>query len=456
MSAEIPSWAIAVAVLFVSIIIIFSVLFIVRRRLLKRGMIGIDHQEKNIGSSQVTLNRSLSTFTSPPESPYTFTSSRSPDEKKSYFQCSTPTLVGAPPNEKAASSPLESSVTYQTLPPPSSSFFSDKMELDSDEAQALYNAYVNGVPKSNNNIQQRAVALSTNLTKSIRRKSMANLPTSIVQFFEKSEGNDMDSFSSPRPTLQQPFDAAASPLVEIAKPTNLSRMSLAKDVEDAHSTKIMIDDDDEPPYIPFSPSSPAPLCFLEEEKEEGKIDQDAAAAARKAIQSASRKSRTRSMIIADETAQAMFALIANAEAVPTLPTNRRNSVSGLLDAVQQEPPNNNNGRRRHSVMLDNHLKEIAPPPTTPYHQNNNMATIRNMLQSSWSGNNLKESASFGSLTSVEKSGSTRYMASPLGSVNNTPDKRRPSMPATFTKRQENFSSLLASRPADPPTISKYI
>jgi hypothetical protein len=378
MGSEIPPWAIAVAILFVSIIIIFSVLFVVRRRLLKRGTIGIDHQEKNIGSSQVTLNRSLSTFTSPPESPYTFSSSRTPDEKKSYFQCSTPTLVG--PHEKVS--------VEATLPPPSSSFFSDKMELDSDEAQALYNAYVNVAPKNNGNIQQRAAALSTQLSKSIRRKSMANLPTSIVQFFEKSEDS--------KPNTLQPS------MMEMSKTTNLSSMSLADNpstmladnpstmladnsstmladsssmsIADTHSTKIMIEDEYN---IPFSPSSPAPLCFSEE---------DAAVAARKAIQSASRKSRTRSMIMADETAQAFFALIENGETVPTVP-DRRNSVGVLLD--------------------------IKPPPLSE--RPDNMSTIRKMLQSSWSGNNLKESASSGSLTSVEKPGKER----PMGSFKNT-------------------------------------
>jgi hypothetical protein len=398
MGLEIPPWAIAVAILFVSIIIIFSVLFVVRRRLLKRGTIGIDHQEKNIGSSQVTLNRSLSTFTSPPESPYTFSSSRTPDEKKSYFQCSTPTLVG--PHEKVS---IEA-----TLPPPSSSFFSDKMELDSDEAQALYNAYVNVAPKNNGNIQQRAAALSTQLGKSIRRKSMANIPTSIVQFFEKSEDS--------KPNTLQPD----SSMMEMSKATNLSSMSLANNpssmslannpstmplannpssmslannlstmplannpstmsIADTHSTKIMIEDEYN---IPFSPSSPAPLCVSEE---------DAAVAARKAIQSASRKSRTRSMIIADETAQAFFALIENGETVPTVP-DRRNSVGILLD--------------------------IKPPPLSE-RPDNNMSTIRKMLQSSWSGNNLKESASSGSLTSVEKPGKGNHLLRPMGSSNNT-------------------------------------
>jgi hypothetical protein len=92
------------------------------------------------------------------------------------------------------------------------------------------------------------------------------------------------------------------------------------------------------------------------------------------------------MIMADETAQAFFALIENGETVPTVP-DRRNSVGVLLD--------------------------IKPPPLSE--RPDNMSTIRKMLQSSWSGNNLKESASSGSLTSVEKPGKER----PMGSFKNT-------------------------------------
>jgi hypothetical protein len=52
---------------------------------------------------------------------------------------------------------------------------------------------------------------------------------------------------------------------------------------------------------------------------------------------------------------------------------------------------------------------------------NNVDTIRRMLQSSWSGNNLKESGSSNSLSSSDYMGSVgssyRPIASPLGSVN---------------------------------------
>ncbi|GAA5810091.1 hypothetical protein MFLAVUS_003510 [Mucor flavus] len=191
------------------------------------------------------------------------------------------------------------------LPPPSSSFFSDKMELDSVEANDLYASYMNVAAAQQDyvsidldekpflsnaaaNISQKAATLRTTLRQSMRRKSSSGAPkVALNQFFDNAssssslksprpESTRMSRQSSstssrfPRPSLQQasipPSPRPDSPATTgdfFVKFSNNSKKSLVVPDECNSSNKTMIDSIPPDSYfnLPLSPSTPSPLSM---------------------------------------------------------------------------------------------------------------------------------------------------------------------------------------------------
>jgi hypothetical protein len=723
-----PSWAIAIVIMVIIVTISTVVYFVFRKRIgRKRGAVGaqqddcsleksISHHspssssypaikplipynciDKNEASNtlkggQASSHHKLNndSFSTVPVSPYTCISNHIVDEKndaalKSKEQngispnATVVQLANSVKEDSASSEWTDDAAGYSKessfkinlpLPPPSTSFFSDKMELDSIEANELYQSYMNVsqqdyvsielddkpfLSSAAANIQQKAATLRSTLRQSLRRKSTSNKSNvaPLSQFFDNvshhttgnssirspakspsevgathiSRQSSTTSSRYPHPSLQAPTPSlphassprSESPIDYFGKSNNSIKKSFIRHQaeEESNSNKIMIDTIPPEPYfsLPMSPATPSPVLsvstpvipsseavvpdyastldktnlyfsdhgadseFPNDEQEAMSSDdsttpQEAASAAHKIIRSASRKSRTRSMIITDEAAQAMFTRFANSEAVPLTPAaatvakyatvrgmNRKEddtiqpspldikkwssstsnglsssspspkraitnsmimsgsaTVSGrklqqgsntdhLLAAsrrndlksatlgrkpIQQGPKSLRNlfsqvddSSSEKSLMTEDQQKassvrsslsivtarqeDVSPitaveESTSPYSSKNNtlrhkmgsnVDTIRRMLQSSWSGNNLKESGSSQSLSSSSENltigsvgSSFRPVASPLGSINprlqnqhlvslslkaqqHQPVRSRPSMPVGF-------------------------
>lgn len=190
------------------------------------------------------------------------------------------------------------------LPPPNTSFFSDKMELDSVEANNLYASYMNVAAAQQDyvsidldekpflsnaaaNIQQKAATLRTSLCQSLRRKSTSGGVPKIAlnQFFDANVSNS--SLKSPRPestrmsrqssstssrfprsSLQPtnipPSPRPDSPAVEFfGKFGNSSKKSLMSSEESNSSNKTMIENIPPESYfsLPLSPTTSSPLVM---------------------------------------------------------------------------------------------------------------------------------------------------------------------------------------------------
>ncbi|KAI8644565.1 hypothetical protein BD408DRAFT_481160 [Parasitella parasitica] len=445
--AGFPSWAIALVLIIVIAVASATVYLIFRKRIgKKRTTVGTQEGsifEKSIGSypsssaypvkplMQFNNDASVSTLknnsnttiplASAPHSPYTYASHL---EEKS----STPPLaISVPVKDDNASSVCTDEIKINLpLPPPSSSFFADKMELDSHEANDIYNSYLTQqqdyvsidlddskpfLSSAAATIQQKTATIRSTLRQSMRRKSTSNKSANVTplnHFFDNISTNTSTSSirsptkspaestrmsrqssstssrfhrstaatpSLPTTVLPPPSPRPDSPLEYFSR--NSSKKSLVRhespEEEEPNSNKIMIDTIPPESYfsLPVSPATPSPLkpgatktvtpttpsspqiitvtttantdysmvneinkYEIEETDDDSQHsneeDQDvaastdspleAASAARKIIRSASRKSRTRSMIVTDEAAHAMFSSFANGK-MPSTPTS---------------------------------------------------------------------------------------------------------------------------------------
>jgi hypothetical protein len=478
-----PSWAIAIVIILIIVSVSTIVYFIFRKRIGRRAAVGAQQNEfsleKSISThhspsssaypaikplipynytdkneanntlkdSQALSNHEINNNPSStiPASPYTCISNRAVDEKKNVSQRpqeqknaslnATVVQLSNPLKEddNASSIWTDDALAYSKqesfkinipLPPPSTSFFSDKMELDSIEANDLYQSYMNisqqdyvsielddkpFLSSAAANIQQKAATLRSTLRQSLRRKSTTGKSNAapLSQFFDNMSHNTTSSNSIrspaksssevvgttrisrqssttssrfPRPPLQMPITPSLpfppspkpdSPMDYFNKSNNSSKKSLIRhqaEEEESNSNKIMIDTIPHESYfsLSMSPTTPSPFkptstpvipsseviipdyTSVVDEINQYSTDQsiqddadseiskgvqetavltdksatpqEAASAAREIIRSASRKSRTRSMIITDEAAQAMFTSFAsNGDTMPLTP-----------------------------------------------------------------------------------------------------------------------------------------
>ncbi|RCH82689.1 hypothetical protein CU097_005475 [Rhizopus azygosporus] len=150
----------------------------------------------------------------------------------------------------------------------------------------------------------------------------------------------------------------------------------------------------------------------------------AATVARQVIRSASRKSRTRSMVITDESS--MFT-----EKVPDISTyatvrrppahfkikdkNVSQTISKATPYKDKTLPRNNQLQHLFNDASTGDLESNNSTIRNNKMPSRNVDTIRRMLQSSWSGHNLKSSESSSTLSSGISS--IRPIASPVGSIN---------------------------------------
>ncbi|KAI8373345.1 hypothetical protein BD560DRAFT_446380 [Blakeslea trispora] len=505
------------------------------------------------------------------------------------------------------------------LPPPCSSFFSDKMELNSDEANYLFEAYsqrdLSPATEERDlmsiaaaNIQSTAATIKSTLRQSLRRKkSTAARHTPIHQYFPTNLAN-MQHLSSDtsisrqlsRASSRKPLDEMSSRNTPSLTPDSLpstpnttqeyfsskaqNSFAECKSVRDMESNKIMIEDAPLADYdstasasscqshhpnsslIDLQDNAPAKATERSESSDEAENEElttpqeVASAAARKIIRSASRKSRTRSVISthvqhldsgtqgavdrqrtvyatlrdtsrkesqldqADMSKADQRLLTSSASGPITTSGKKANRIQELQRAFQDDSstrPNSHSSDRPSSLKKlgankgHKSLKSLFEPfenapcldqvspsdrltqsktdhdsfmtaplwmavddqndnakatsPTaksSPSESGNNVDTIRRMLRSSWSGNNLRQSGSNQTLSAVsdmDSIGSSYLQPSPLGSTNprlqnrhlmslsltSTVQRARPSMPIGFMSSPEgpvptaSFSSSTA-------------
>ncbi|CEP17071.1 hypothetical protein [Parasitella parasitica] len=463
--AGFPSWAIALVLIIVIAAASTTVYLIFRKRIGKRRTtVGTQEGsilEKSIGSypsssaypvkplMQINNDASVNTLknnsnttiplASAPHSPYTYASHL--EDKRSTL----PPAVSVPVKDDNASSVCTDEIKINLpLPPPSSSFFADKMELDSHEANDIYNSYLTQqqdyvsidlddskpfLSSAAATIQQKTATIRSTLRQSMRRKSTSNKSASVAplnHFFDNISTNTSTSSirsptkspaestrmsrqssstssrfhrsttaatpSLPTTALPPPSPRPDSPLEYFSR--NSSKKSLVRhespEEEEPNSNKIMIDTIPPESYfsLPISPATPSPLksgalktvtpttpssphvitvttttdtdySMVNEinkydmnEADDDDNDDDsqhsnqdadgtdspleAASAARKIIRSASRKSRTRSMIVTDEAAHAMFSSFANGK-MPSTPTSSSVSKYATVRGSSKKP-----------------------------------------------------------------------------------------------------------------------
>ncbi|KAK4509449.1 medium-chain fatty acid-CoA ligase faa2 [Mucor velutinosus] len=206
--------------------------------------------------------------------------------------------------------PLQEIKISLPLPPPSTSFFSDKMELDGDDAQDFYDMYLNSKSKQDNsfisidldmpsfysNVQQKAATIKSTLRQSLRVKQKSNR-NSVQQLFSDEQysssgksGEDAIVIvplkqDSPKVVIDMNLPAlssAPSPLPPAEAPPPPQRQDINVITQSTANPSIQLGADE-------SPITPNPNL------------QEPVRAAKRVIRSASRKTKTRSMVITDPT-----------------------------------------------------------------------------------------------------------------------------------------------------------
>ncbi|KAI8141286.1 hypothetical protein BJV82DRAFT_182042 [Fennellomyces sp. T-0311] len=276
------------------------------------------------------------------------------------------------------------------LPPPSASLFSDKMELSSEEAMELFDKYMkidnSGEEKQSfyKSVQNKTATIRSTVRQSLRRQKSTKASTPLNQLFT-NEQQQQTSYE-PAPSQSKP----PSPTPPTPPPPPSPPVAVA-----AEET------------IPHAVEEAAAAAF------EGK--DDAVYAARRVIRTASRKSKTRSMIVNEEDVMKMFGPAEQRDfrSVREKPTT--GSVRRLVrDSIVTEKSATVSAVRAHTGATAREIAEwwspednkpakvesssrMPPPPRKPGKlvdeaKPNNVDTIRRMLQAS-----MTESGSMASI-----------------------------------------------------------
>ncbi|KAI8047770.1 hypothetical protein BDF21DRAFT_433909 [Thamnidium elegans] len=332
----VPIWAIVIIVIVVVAIIII-IFFFLRRRRTRSYSVETIHQEKT--NKEIKKSESLASF-------QTLVTQQKQRSMKFEEPCITTTPLPDTPKllqqkqkqeEEETTSPHHNQKTDQAasildeseycdltpeppqeikislpLPPPSTSFFSDKMELDDDHAQDLYDKYLNMSPnttkpsefmsidfESNNsssgpsfytnattNIQQKAATIKTSLYQSLRLQQKGNRTTAQNMFAGNDNNKPKYSGDSYEYQPEKKPIQNSSTITTDSNKTIIDMRVLDLPTKPAlHHLNVtkadIITIEDESPITPY--------IHL----------QEPVRAAKRVIRTASRKTKTRSMVVND-------------------------------------------------------------------------------------------------------------------------------------------------------------
>ncbi|CEP19044.1 hypothetical protein [Parasitella parasitica] len=306
-----PIWAIVIIAIVAVVLIALSV-FCVKRRRSRSLSVDTTHKQDEKKSLQTSIaqNQKLSNPKSEASLPPTQTI------KKTTTTTTTTTTVTPQHNEKTdkvASNidesdypppePAQEIKFSLPLPPPSTSFFSDKMELGGDITQDFYDIYLSNKKKQGNdfvsidvdtpsfyaNVQQKAATIKSTLRQSMRVKQKANKNSAQQLFSDDNQTRKSGDGSSVIVPLKEDsskviIDMDPPPSLEAARPspppppTQIPEINII-----THSTTSPSVHSD----YDGSPITPNPNL------------QEPVKAAKRVIRSASKKTKTRSMAVAD-------------------------------------------------------------------------------------------------------------------------------------------------------------
>ncbi|CAO3633841.1 unnamed protein product [Cunninghamella blakesleeana] len=321
-SFQIPIWAIAIVGVVIALLLIILGYFIIRRYSSKK--------------------QTVDTFNELEKRPSTTTQSDDSTETIGSFSKVT--------NSVYKPAMIDQEKLNLPLPPPSTSLFSDKMELNSDDAMKLFEQYVQADRNNNNNnkLQQKMGTIRSTLKQSLRRQKSKSRKPDVNQMFDQSNSSITNTSQQKRSstdlprtsistmsqhtstTLQNsvPYLSSSSQLQSHPFDTKLmkSSNSLNDDNDHHHHDKSILpnnsnnDHTNDPltisvsspltpspsPPVPSTPSPPLPALINPSEKDITDSDPNPINAARRAIRSASRKSKTRSTILNEDDVFKMF------------------------------------------------------------------------------------------------------------------------------------------------------
>ncbi|KAI8083121.1 uncharacterized protein BX664DRAFT_388218 [Halteromyces radiatus] len=379
-SLDLPIWALVVMAVVVGLLIVLLFYFVLRRYLSKRRTVDtIDQLEKHTSTNT--------------ESTVTMES------------------LNKPTNQVYKPAMIDQEKMTLPFPPPSTSLFSDKMELNSDDAMQLFERYMQtertkggfttldlDMPQLVNTVQQKVGTIKSTLRQSIRRQKSKSRAAPVHQMFDSPSRPSTDL---PRPSLSEisrhtassSIPSSSSPTPPYKNPTVSPTLALKNE-----HNNIVLDQDkelqaleydrminNESPLSSSSPSasspSPSPSAAPEssitntndEDNNNNHSDGSAIHAARRVIRSASRKSKTRSMLVNDEAVLKMF----NQEVMEANGNNRqqdlrRASIKSGYTTVSGRSTNANSTRyltndilgRRASTLGKSYQKKSTTATTT--------------------------------------------------------------------------------------------
>ncbi|GAA5802472.1 hypothetical protein HPULCUR_007937 [Helicostylum pulchrum] len=330
----VPIWAIVIIVIVVVAIVITIFFFLRRQRTRSSSSVQTIHQEKP--TKEIKKSESLASF-------QTLVTQQKQRSMKFEEPCITTTPLPATPKqhqkreEEETTSPRHNQKTDQAasiideseycnftpeppqeikislpLPPPSTSFFSDKMELDGDHAQDLYDKYLNMSTTNTNtsnkpsefmsidfesnsgpsfytnataNIQQKAATIKTSLYQSLRLQQKGNRTAAQNMFADNDKpkySGDSYEYQPEKKLIQNSstITTDSNKTIIDMRVLDLPKKPTLHHLNVTNTDSITIEDES-----PITPN-----VHL----------QEPVRAAKRVIRTASRKTKTRSMMVVDD------------------------------------------------------------------------------------------------------------------------------------------------------------
>ncbi|KAI9496207.1 hypothetical protein BDB00DRAFT_893438 [Zychaea mexicana] len=281
------------------------------------------------------------------------------------------------------------------LPPPSTSLFSDKMELSSEEAMELFDKYMNidskeaEKPGFYSSMQRKAGTIRSTVRQSLRREKSNKSSTPLNQLFTADQQQQQQQQQSyhyqPPPTPSSATSAEARSIAASASPLpSLPQTPVHTKTPSPTATpagKQRQEEEEQQQQLDFNDVDEVTIPPVVEEAaaaayNDGKNNNASMRAARRVIRTASRKSKTRSMLVNEEDVMKMFG--------PTGEHHQRDNSHSF--ATVREKPTTGSVRRlvRDSIVTDKSATVSAVRAT-----NSNGATSVRQIAEWWSPEDSK-------------------------------------------------------------------
>ncbi|KAI9268872.1 hypothetical protein BDA99DRAFT_596775 [Phascolomyces articulosus] len=298
------------------------------------------------------------------------------------------------------------------LPPPSTSLFSDKMELSSEEAMELFDKYMNinkdtsdaEKPSFYSSVQRKAGTIRSTVRQSLRRQKSTKSSTPLNQLFTGDQqqqqpqpqsstsssaistdahSNMIGRSSSSLPSTPQTPVHAIKPPSPTIPPVVHQQQQQQQSYYHHNNNNTNTEEEEEEVKISQAIEEAAAAAYSD-----GKNNNASMRAARRVIRTASRKSKTRSMLVNEEDVMKMFTpSSSNAEQQQTPSSgyhhrdnNNRPAVANF--ASVREKPMTGSVRRfvRDSIVTDKSATVSAVSATKGSGSASTTATAREIAE----------------------------------------------------------------------------